>query len=63
VTDDIFAYGDAQQIIQGYSDSELLALWTATETVEQGADDVSPREALFIDLAAQELARRALLPG
>ncbi len=62
MTDDIFMYGDAQQAIQAYSDSELLALWWATETVQHEAADVSAREVVFIELAAQELARRALLP-
>jgi hypothetical protein len=59
---DIFACADAQQLFRRYSDSELLAIWQATETVDDVAD-VSVREAAFIELAAQELARRALLPA
>ena len=63
MADDIIIEGDAQQALRGYSDSELMALWWATtETVENEAVDVSAREAMFIELAALEMARRALLP-
>ena len=37
---DIFACADAQQLFRRYSDSELLAIWQATETwlEEQNVD-------------------------
>ncbi|MBV8167105.1 MAG: hypothetical protein JO021_09955 [Alphaproteobacteria bacterium] len=63
MADDIIIEGDALQTLRGFSDSELLALWWATtETVENEAVDVSAREAAFVELAALEMARRALLP-
>jgi hypothetical protein len=59
---DTLDHAKAQQVIARYSDHELLAIWEATETVDE-VDTVSVREAAFIALAAQELARRDLLPA
>ena len=61
--DDSVIRTEAQKTIRGYSDGELLAFWAATETVQHAAGDISPREAALIELAAQELELRALVPA
>jgi len=58
---DIVASTDVQQVIRRYSDSDLLAFWAATETVQDAAE-MSPTEAAMIEIAAQELVKRGLLP-
>lgn len=59
---DTVAAGDPQQLFARYSDSELLAFWAATETMDEV--DTAPetaREAALIGVAWQELARRSLI--
>jgi len=54
----------AQQAFEGYSDSELLAFWAATERVDQVEEDAPETgdEIMMISIAWQELVRRSLLP-
>ncbi len=60
---DNVAYAQERQAIQRWSDAELMAFWSATEAVPVADERAEAREVALIGFAADELAKRGLLPA